>query len=149
VYQQQNRIFIVFPQTTVCGGNNAVVLINNIVKFILFFQGYNPRIYYPKRTDKQLFKNLVTQCEKMDIPFISELPSSKQIDDDYRLVVDAIFGFSFKGNARPPFAEALSTLTDVKIPVCSVDIPSGELDERTDMICLTFHPFGTQRPPLR
>jgi len=109
---------------------NAIVLINNIVKFILFFQGYNPRIYYPKRTDKQLFKNLVTQCEKMDIPFISELPSSKQIADDYRLVVDAIFGFSFKGNARPPFAEALSTLIDVRIPVCSVDIPSGELDER-------------------
>jgi len=115
----------IHPNVLVCSGpgNNGgdgLVAARHLKMF-----GYNPRIYYPKRTDKQLFKNLVTQCEKMDIPFISELPSSKQIDDDYRLVVDAIFGFSFKGNARPPFAEALSTLTDVKIPVCSVDIPSG------------------------
>lgn len=67
----------------------------------------------------------MTQCEKMDIPFIPELPSSRQINEQYRLVVDAIFGFSFKGNARPPFGDVLSTLKDVNVPVCSVDIPSG------------------------
>ena len=68
----------------------------------------------------------MTQCEKMDIPFIPELPSSSQINEQYRLVVDAIFGFSFKGNARQPFGDALSILKDVNVPVCSVDIPSGK-----------------------
>lgn len=68
----------------------------------------------------------------MEIPFISEMPSSKGIDEEYRLVVDAIFGFSFKGNARPPFGDALTTLVEVKIPVCSVDIPSGQLDRDTE-----------------
>jgi len=41
------------------------------------------------------------------------------------LVVDAIFGFSFKGNARPPFGDVLSALKEVKIPICSIDVPSG------------------------
>ena len=94
-------------------------------------QGYSPMIYYPKKPNKELFNNLVTQCNKMDIPFLSEMPSSEQIDDKYRLVVDAIFGFSFKGDARPPFGDVLSTLAQVKVPVCSVDIPSGQLDAQT------------------
>ena len=94
-------------------------------------QGYSPMIYYPKKPNKELFNNLVTQCNKMDIPFLSEMPSSEQIDDKYRLVVDAIFGFSFKGDARPPFGDVLSTLAQVKVPVCSVDIPSGQLDAHT------------------
>lgn len=84
-------------------------------------------IYYPKKSEKQLFKNLVTQCEKMDIPFVNEIPSAAQIDADYKMVVDAIFGFSFKGNARPPFGDVLTVLKEVKTPVCSVDIPSGEI----------------------
>lgn len=101
--------------------------LTSYLKFVLLCQGYNPLIYYPKKTDKQLFKNLVTQCEKMDIPFINEIPTVTQIDAHYKLVVDAIFGFSFKGNARPPFGDVLSVLKEVKIPVCSVDIPSGQL----------------------
>ena len=83
-------------------------------------------IYYPKKSEKQLFKNLVTQCEKMDIPFINEIPTAAQIDADFKLVLDAIFGFSFKGSARPPFGDVLSALKEVQIPVCSVDIPSGQ-----------------------
>ena len=68
----------------------------------------------------------MTQCEKMNITFLDEMPSSVHIDSTYEFVVDAIFGFSFKGNARPPFGDALSILKQVKIPICSVDIPSGE-----------------------
>lgn len=61
----------------------------------------------------------------MDIPFVDDMPKPSQIDSEYKFIVDAIFGFSFKGNARPPFADVLSTLEEVTIPVCSVDIPSG------------------------
>lgn len=61
----------------------------------------------------------------MDIPFINDIPTVTQIDAEYKLVVDAIFGFSFKGNARPPFGDVLSALKKVKIPICSIDVPSG------------------------
>ncbi|XP_078288067.1 NAD(P)H-hydrate epimerase-like isoform X2 [Rhinoraja longicauda] len=89
-------------------------------------KGYEPTIYYPKQPSKPLFQALVTQCRKMDISFLTEFPTEPLfIDEMYNLVVDAIFGFSFKGTVRPPFDSILSTLEIVIIPIASVDIPSG------------------------
>lgn len=69
---------------------------------------------------------MVTQCEKMNIPFLVCLPNeNKLIDKNYNLVVDAIFGFSFKGEIRPPFGDIIESLKQIKIPICSIDIPSG------------------------
>ncbi len=48
------------------------------------------------------------------------------IDEVYNLVVDAIFGFSFKGAVREPFGDILSQLKKITVPIASVDIPSGE-----------------------
>ena len=41
------------------------------------------------------------------------------------VVLDAIFGFSFKPPVRAPFDSALPLITESKLPVVSVDIPSG------------------------
>ncbi|EDO46631.1 predicted protein [Nematostella vectensis] len=87
--------------------------------------GYQPEIYYPKRPNRTLMNNLVTQCEKMEISFLTDLPSAQEMNFKYRLVVDAIFGFSFKGEVRAPFDDVLKTLKNVKIPLCAVDVPSG------------------------
>lgn len=87
--------------------------------------GYTPEIFYPKRTDRQLYKNLVTQCTLMDIPFITDLPSAPDISGKYSFIVDAIFGFSFKGSIREPFNTVIKTLKDVEAPLCAVDVPSG------------------------
>ena len=62
----------------------------------------------------------------MDIPFLQEMPESPQINGQYNLILDAIFGFSFKGNVRAPFHNVLDILKDVKIPLCAVDVPSGK-----------------------
>ena len=96
--------------------------------FVLICQGYNPSIFYPKRNEKPLFKNLVTQCQKLDIPFLEELPSAEQVDTENTFLLDAVFGFSFKGNVRAPFGKVLETLKEFNkvIPLCSVDVPSGE-----------------------
>ncbi|KAG2462243.1 NNRE epimerase, partial [Polypterus senegalus] len=89
-------------------------------------KGFEPTIVYPKRPSKPLFENLTTQCEKMDIRFLSEFPAEPEvIDEAYNLVVDAIFGFSFKGAVREPFNSIIGTLKKVTIPIASVDIPSG------------------------
>ncbi|KAM9243863.1 NAD(P)H-hydrate epimerase isoform 2-T2 [Dugong dugon] len=88
--------------------------------------GYQPTIYYPKRPNKPLFTALVTQCQKMDIPFLGEMPlEPMMIDELYELVVDAIFGFSFKGDVREPFRSILKVLSGITVPIASVDIPSG------------------------
>ncbi|XP_037831715.1 NAD(P)H-hydrate epimerase isoform X2 [Kryptolebias marmoratus] len=47
------------------------------------------------------------------------------IDEVYNLVVDAIFGFSFKGSVREPFGSILAELKKSTVPIASIDIPSG------------------------
>lgn len=41
------------------------------------------------------------------------------------VILDAIFGFSFKGPIRAPFDSALSLISTSGLPIVSVDIPSG------------------------
>lgn len=89
-------------------------------------QGYSPVLYYPKKTSKDIYQILVAQCEKLNIPFLDSLPTAAEIDSQYAAVVDAIFGFSFKGDVRVPFDTILKTLREIKTPIASVDIPSGE-----------------------
>lgn len=38
-------------------------------------QEYEPTIFYPTRSLDPLHQDLTTQCEKMDIPFLSYLPT--------------------------------------------------------------------------
>ncbi|NXG70952.1 NNRE epimerase, partial [Baryphthengus martii] len=134
----------------VCGpGNNGgdgLVCARHLKLF-----GYEPTVYYPKRPNKPLFEGLTTQCQKMDIPFLPEFPAEVRsspgwgprsrargrfsaaafpvqaalIDELYGLVVDAIFGFSFKGAVREPFGSILGTLERVTVPIASIDVPSG------------------------
>eukprot|EP00913_Durusdinium_trenchii_P018895 g17756.t1 len=51
--------------------------------------GYSPTVVYPKRPDKQLFVNLVTQCEQLKIPVLSELPDLQGFEATTALCRDA------------------------------------------------------------
>ncbi|KAJ1060736.1 hypothetical protein K5549_019238, partial [Capra hircus] len=84
-----------------------------------YFQEYEPTIFYPTRSADPLHRDLTTQCEKMDIPFLSYLPAEVQlINNAYRLVVDAVL-------VGGPCTRALATLKLLSIPLVSLDIPSG------------------------
>ena len=138
-----HAIFKAYPLTSqnsnanvliICGpGNNGgdgLVCARHLSLF-----GYTPTILYPKRTNRPLFNNLVRQCDKMGIRFISEMPKEDEIESTYSCIVDAIFGFSFKSGSgiRPPFDTIMNILTKVKeTPICSVDIPSGWDVEKGD-----------------
>ena len=49
----------------------------------------------------------------------------KRIDEWFDLVVDALFGYSFKPPIRKPYDQVIEILGLIKKPVISVDIPSG------------------------
>ncbi|EKX54530.1 hypothetical protein GUITHDRAFT_156874 [Guillardia theta CCMP2712] len=108
----------------VCGpGNNGgdgLVAARHLYHF-----GYKPVVCYPKQTAKPLYQGLVTQLASLDVPVLQELPSAEAIERDFDVVVDAIFGFSFKGEIRAPFADIISTLKKISKPIVSVDVPSG------------------------
>jgi len=87
--------------------------------------GIRPKIYYPKPSQKPLFQGLVKQCSKMEIGFLDCMPDAEVLRADYSMVVDALFGFSFKGEPRPYAADILAKVKESGLPVVSVDVPSG------------------------
>uniref|UniRef100_A0A4W5PL99 NAD(P)H-hydrate epimerase n=1 Tax=Hucho hucho TaxID=62062 RepID=A0A4W5PL99_9TELE len=111
----------------ICGpGNNGGdgLVCARLLK--LFMNGYEPTILYPKRSNKPLFQGLTTQCEKMDIPFLTEmLEVVVSRGSCLQPVIDAIFGCSFKGTVRDHFGSILDVLKKTTVPIDSIDIPSG------------------------
>lgn len=90
-----------------------------------FFYSYSPEIFYPKRTAKTLYENLTKQCELFEIPFLTACPVTEDLNSKYSLVVDALFGFSFKAPVRKEFTEIIDNMLHMCTPCCSIDIPSG------------------------
>lgn len=93
-------------------------------------QGYKPTVFYPKPPTgaaNVLYHNLATQCEKTDIPFLLYLPSEAQlVTDSYSLIIDAIFGQGYLPPMAADFAAIIQTLIRSKVPVISIDMPSGK-----------------------
>ncbi|XP_020100651.1 pyridoxine/pyridoxamine 5'-phosphate oxidase 1, chloroplastic [Ananas comosus] len=125
----------------ICGpGNNGgdgLVAARHLYHF-----GYKPFISYPKRTSKPLYSGLVTQLESLSIPFLSVEDLPQNLSDDFDIIVDAMFGFSFHGTPRPPFDDLIQRLVALKAfdnapkkspPIVSVDIPSGWHVEEGDI----------------
>ncbi|PGH13526.1 YjeF family domain-containing protein [Polytolypa hystricis UAMH7299] len=104
-----------------CGpGNNGgdgLVAARHLIHY-----GYKPTVYYPKEGKNELYQRLKTQLHNLSVPFISDFPTALQSSD---LLIDAIFGFSFKGPLREPFASVISQMESTSVPVLSVDAPSS------------------------
>lgn len=125
----------------ICGpGNNGgdgLVAARHLYHF-----GYELSICYPKRTPKPLYSGLVTQLESLSVPFLSVEDLPIDLSDNFDIIIDAIFGFSFHGTPRPPFDALIQRLvscqnhhhTGLKSTViASIDIPSGWHVEEGDV----------------
>jgi hydroxyethylthiazole kinase-like uncharacterized protein yjeF len=134
----------------VCGpGNNGgdgLVAARHLVMF-----GMECVVVYPKQSKKQHFINLVKQCEDVGITVLSEMPDDLVNDNatekgrnQYTAIVDAIFGFSFHGEAREPFATILQQIqqaqTQQNILTVAVDVPSGWNVDEGDVAGTGFVP---------
>jgi NAD(P)H-hydrate epimerase len=80
-------------------------------------------VCYPKPTDRPLYNGLVTQCRSLGVNFLTlealqaacsepqggvaagQASGLSRVCD---VVVDALFGFSFKGSPRAPFDTLLA-----------------------------------------
>ncbi|KAJ4850275.1 Pyridoxine/pyridoxamine 5'-phosphate oxidase 1, chloroplastic [Turnera subulata] len=125
----------------ICGpGNNGgdgLVAARHLHHF-----GYKPVVCYPKRTNKPLYNGLVTQLESLSVPFVSVEDLPQDLSEEFDVLLDAMFGFSFHGAPRPPFDDLIQKLVRLrdndqarqKSPVIvSVDIPSGWHVEEGDV----------------
>lgn len=108
-----------------CGpGNNGgdgLVAARHLALF-----GYDVSVVYPKRSKREEhYSKLVMQCEDIGVQFVDEMVTNKKYD----AVVDAIFGFSFSGVPREPFASIINDMMKMQKEnstlIISVDVPSG------------------------
>ncbi|ORY55252.1 YjeF N-terminal domain-containing protein [Pseudomassariella vexata] len=84
--------------------------------------GYQPTVYYPRRSKNDLYQRLAKQLEDLDVPFVEDFPEALKSTDH---IVDALFGFSFSGEVREPFPAVIKALEETNLPVTSVDAPSS------------------------
>lgn len=79
-------------------------------------------MYYPKPSKPDIFVGLQKQLKNLNIPFTDDFDAALPRTS---LIIDSIFGFSFKGPPRDPFSAVIRALEETKIPVLAVDAPSS------------------------
>ncbi|KAJ3334621.1 hypothetical protein HDU91_002637, partial [Kappamyces sp. JEL0680] len=97
-------------------GGDALVAARHLKLF-----GWNPLVWMPKRLDR--FAHLIRQLEMFEIPVSSTAPPAPA--DGFAYILDGLFGFSFRPPVRPDFEPIMAFLDATKIPIISIDIPSG------------------------
>ncbi|NXJ85174.1 YJEN3 protein, partial [Trogon melanurus] len=107
----------------VCGPaqNGAIGLV--CARHLRIFD-YEPTIFYPKRSPDPLGSPPSARRGACAV-FVSP-PQVQLINDAYNAVVDAVLGAEAEaGEGREPCAAILTTLKHVRIPIVSLDVPSG------------------------
>eukprot|EP00808_Paulinella_micropora_P023195 g63266.t1 len=131
-------------------GGDGIVAARHLSHF-----GYSVSLHMGKPPTNQFFQKLVQQCKEIEVDIISSLP--KDLASHYDVIVDAIFGFSFDaaGGIRAPYDQLIKfeivsigsfvhdyfsvelikamVRAQVKVPVVSIDVPSGWHVEHGDV----------------
>jgi len=111
------------PVAVCCGpGNNGgdgLVAARHLASY-----GYAPTVVAP-RAQAGHYGALLAQLAALGVPVVEALPAPAL--HAHAFIVDAVFGFSFRGPpVREPFAALLAAMAAAGAPpVLSVDVPSG------------------------
>jgi len=114
-------------------GGDGLVAARHLAHF-----GYEPRVVHPKFKGT-LFENLRTQCNNLGIALHTDLTDDIDLSQ-FDLIIDALFGFSFRGPVRDPYVMMMKRLAESSTPVLSVDVPSGWDVEKGDIDNTGFRP---------
>ena len=82
---------------------------------------------YPDEEFSEMARVEMEHVSKLNIPIIRrrDWPIAPAGDNGCSLIIDALFGFSLKGNPRPPADKIIEQILYSRTPVLSVDVPSG------------------------
>ncbi|KAG7660413.1 uncharacterized protein J8A68_006069 [[Candida] subhashii] len=114
------------------GGDGLVA-----ARHLKIWGAYDPILYYPKKSpNNQLYSNLIKQLQDLEVgelASLDEVIALLESKSGVGLIVDSLFGFSFRPPIRGEFRDLISYLSinhNKIAPVVSVDIPSGwDVDE--------------------
>ena len=74
---------------------------------------------YPVEEFSDMAKAEMKKVMEIGIPIVED------IGNGYSLIIDALFGFSLKGNPRPPADKIIEQILCSRVPILAVDVPSG------------------------
>ena len=131
-YPKKRRVLCVAGKGN--NGGDCIVAARHLKLF-----GYEPTVVYPIPSTNPLFHNLVAQCRDLEIPVLNIISDLRT--ESFDLVLDGIFGFSFRGTSvRPPFDEIITAIKESRLPICSIDVPSGWDVEKGNVGKIGFDP---------
>lgn len=115
----------------ICGpGNNGgdgLVAARHLKLF-----GFNPVVYIPIIGKNSFYNKLLKQLEIFKIPIIDNFDNSvfqNNSNNNFKIIVDAIFGFSFKPPLKSPYdsivLEMIKLQNENNCKIVAVDVPSG------------------------
>lgn len=115
-------------------GGNALVTARHLSHF-----GLNPTVVYPKGdTDPSLY-GLRQQLVNLDIPVLDCLPSDEEMGK-FSIAIDSMLGIALRGPPQEPYQSIIQDLVRSRVPVISVDVPSGRDVEEGDIYHTNFLP---------
>lgn len=120
--QNHSKVFIISGPGN--NGGDGIVAARHLVLL-----GYKPSVFYFRKSDK--FSHLETQMKSFGVPVYTpelekdEVNLIEKLIYEHHLIVDAMFGFSFRPPLRTPFDRIIPLLNESKKPVVAVDLPTG------------------------
>ena len=93
----------------------------------------------PQPSKNEFLQQLEKQLEHFQVDKVKEDGFSSALESS-DVILDAIFGFSFKGEPRAPFDEPIKALKQTAKPIVSVDIPSAWDVEKGNVDGKSFTP---------
>ncbi|EKX73452.1 conserved hypothetical protein [Theileria equi strain WA] len=98
-------------------GGDGLVISRHLSEF-----GFKTTLFYPKIGQKDIYKNLLLLLDSYDVKVLNELPKDLM---EYGMIIDALFGISFRPPMRKPFDTIIENLANANVPIISIDTPSG------------------------
>ncbi|PIZ71579.1 NAD(P)H-hydrate epimerase [Candidatus Peregrinibacteria bacterium CG_4_10_14_0_2_um_filter_43_11] len=116
--RKNNRILII------CGkGNNGGDVL--VATQLLHREGFDVTVFSPYSVI-EFTSTAVRELDKVVHSPIPIFDSLKCLDlSSFDLIIDGLFGFSLKGDPRPPANEIIEQIIYSRVPVLAVDVPSG------------------------
>ncbi len=89
--------------------------------------GIKTEVFLPYRDDElsEMAKKEMGRVRGLGVPVNGGADAGVGATGEYSLIIDALFGFSLKGNPRPPADWIIEQINCSQTSVLSVDVPSG------------------------
>lgn len=87
----------------------------------LYNWGFQVSIFLTSKTLKPTTQHQLNILEKLALRIVNDLPQLTEFD----LLVDSILGYNVKGEVREPIKSIIDGLNSSKVPIISLDLPSG------------------------